>query len=79
MGAVELPWDTVREAVLAEYADRYELVEDTLDDDTLALARTLAPEHGRRRTTAFNGSPDCGRGFRSIWRKPLPHSAGARR
>ena len=45
VGAVELPWDTVREAVLAEYADRYELVEDTLDDDTLALARALAPEH----------------------------------
>ncbi len=56
--ALELDWDpatvgavraargtTVREAVLAEYAERYELVEDTLDDDTLALARTLAPEH----------------------------------
>jgi hypothetical protein len=45
VGAVELPWDAVREAVLAEYADRYELVEEALDDDTLALARTLAPEH----------------------------------
>jgi hypothetical protein len=31
--------------VLAEYAERYELVEDSVDDETLALARTLAPEH----------------------------------
>ena len=45
VGAVELPWDAVREAVLAAYAERYELVEDSVDDETLALARTLAPEH----------------------------------
>ncbi len=38
-------WDTVREAILAEYARDYELVEARLDDATLALARELAPEH----------------------------------
>jgi lipoate-protein ligase A len=38
-------WDAVREAVLAEYALEYELVEAELDDATLALARELAPEH----------------------------------
>jgi octanoyl-[GcvH]:protein N-octanoyltransferase len=38
-------WDAVREAVLAEYADDYELGEAQLDDATLALARELAPEH----------------------------------
>ncbi len=38
-------WDAVREAVLAEYARDYELVEAWLDDATLALARELAPEH----------------------------------
>jgi octanoyl-[GcvH]:protein N-octanoyltransferase len=48
VGAVDRPWETVRDAVLAEYAERYELVEDTVDDDTLALARTLAAEHRPR-------------------------------
>ena len=38
-------WDAVREALLAEYARDYELIEDELDPDTLALARSLAPEH----------------------------------
>jgi octanoyl-[GcvH]:protein N-octanoyltransferase len=38
-------WDDVRQAVLAEYALDYELVEAELDDATLALARELAPEH----------------------------------
>jgi octanoyl-[GcvH]:protein N-octanoyltransferase len=38
-------WDAVREAVLAGYARDYELVEASLDDATLALARELAPEH----------------------------------
>jgi octanoyl-[GcvH]:protein N-octanoyltransferase len=38
-------WGRVREAVLAEYARDYELVEAELDDATLALARELAPEH----------------------------------
>jgi octanoyl-[GcvH]:protein N-octanoyltransferase len=38
-------WDAVREALLAEYARDYELVEAELDSDTLALARDLAPEH----------------------------------
>ncbi len=38
-------WDAVREAVLAEYARDYELVEASLDEATLALARELAPEH----------------------------------
>jgi octanoyl-[GcvH]:protein N-octanoyltransferase len=38
-------WDRVREALLQEYARRYELEETELDEETLALARTLAPEH----------------------------------
>ena len=38
-------WDAVSEALLAEYARDYELVEGELDDATLELARELAPEH----------------------------------
>lgn len=38
-------WDAVRDALLAEYAREYELVEAELDPATLALARRLAPEH----------------------------------
>ena len=38
-------WVAVRDALLAEYAERYELVEGELDPDTLALARDLAAEH----------------------------------
>jgi octanoyl-[GcvH]:protein N-octanoyltransferase len=48
-GAVEdeagADWDAVRDALLAEYAGRYELVPAELDQETLALARRLAPEH----------------------------------
>jgi octanoyl-[GcvH]:protein N-octanoyltransferase len=35
----------VASALRAEYERRYELVEATLDEDTLALAHRLAPEH----------------------------------
>ena len=38
-------FEDVREALLAEYAARYELIEASLDEPTLALARRLAPEH----------------------------------
>ncbi len=38
-------WRTVRDALLAEYAERYELVEAELDGETLALAERLASEH----------------------------------
>jgi hypothetical protein len=38
-------WDAVRDALLAEYAREYELVEDELDEATLAFAGDLAPEH----------------------------------
>jgi octanoyl-[GcvH]:protein N-octanoyltransferase len=38
-------WEAVRDAVLAEYAERYELVDGSLDEETLALARELAAEH----------------------------------
>jgi octanoyl-[GcvH]:protein N-octanoyltransferase len=38
-------FDAVYDALLAEYAERYELVEAPLDEETLALARRLAPEH----------------------------------
>ena len=38
-------WDDVADAMLAEYAERYELTSAEPDEDTLALARKLAPEH----------------------------------
>ena len=38
-------WDTVADALVAEYAREYELVEAAVDSETLALARRLAPEH----------------------------------
>ena len=38
-------WDGVAEAIRAEYAERCELVPADLDEETLALARSLAPEH----------------------------------
>jgi octanoyl-[GcvH]:protein N-octanoyltransferase len=38
-------WDAVRDAILAEYAARFELVPGELDTETLALARRLAAEH----------------------------------
>jgi octanoyl-[GcvH]:protein N-octanoyltransferase len=41
----DLRWDAVRDALLAEYARDYELVDGELDEATLALARELAPEH----------------------------------
>ena len=36
VGAVERPWADVRDAVLAEYAERYQLAEDVLDPETLS-------------------------------------------
>lgn len=50
VGAVEdeVPggsWDAVRDAVLAEYGARYDLVAGSLDDETVELARDLAAEH----------------------------------
>jgi hypothetical protein len=38
-------WEDVTQAILAEYAKERELEEAGLDDETLALARRLAPEH----------------------------------
>jgi octanoyl-[GcvH]:protein N-octanoyltransferase len=38
-------WDAVRDALLREYAARFELVPGELDGETLALARRLAAEH----------------------------------
>jgi hypothetical protein len=38
-------WEAVRDAVLDAYAEDFDLVEGSLDAQTLALARTLAPEH----------------------------------
>ena len=40
-----LGWERVAAALVDEYARDHELVEAQLDDETLALARTLAPEH----------------------------------
>lgn len=50
VGAVEneVPggsWEAVRDAVLAEYGARYDLVAGSLDDETAELARDLAAEH----------------------------------
>lgn len=50
VGAVDeekpgVTWEMVRDALLAEYDARYELVSGSLDDETLALAGELAPEH----------------------------------
>lgn len=50
VGAVadEVPavgWESVRDALLAGYGQDARLVEEELDAQTLALARTLAPEH----------------------------------
>ncbi|MGH2713978.1 MAG: lipoate--protein ligase family protein [Thermoleophilaceae bacterium] len=38
-------WDAVRDALLAQYAERFELVPGELDEETLILARRLAVEH----------------------------------
>ena len=38
-------WDALRDALLAEYAKRFELVAGHMDEETLALARRLAAEH----------------------------------
>jgi octanoyl-[GcvH]:protein N-octanoyltransferase len=45
-------WDAVRDALLADYATRYELVPGELDEATLALARLLADEHRPRAQAA---------------------------
>jgi octanoyl-[GcvH]:protein N-octanoyltransferase len=44
-GAAGELWDALRDALLAEYAERFELVPGQLDPDTLALARELTAEH----------------------------------
>jgi octanoyl-[GcvH]:protein N-octanoyltransferase len=38
-------WDAVRDAIVTEYAREYDLVEDSVDPETLRLARDLAVEH----------------------------------
>jgi lipoate-protein ligase A len=38
-------WDGVRDAIVTEYAQEYDLVEDSVDPETLELARSLAGEH----------------------------------
>jgi lipoate-protein ligase A len=38
-------WTTVRDALIDQYSRDYDVMESDLDDDTLALARQLAPEH----------------------------------
>jgi lipoate-protein ligase A len=49
VGAVERSWDDVRAAVLAGYAEHFELVEDAVDAETLALARTLVNSSNNER------------------------------
>jgi lipoate-protein ligase A len=43
--AAGVTWEAVRDAVLDAYAERFDLVEGSLDPETVALARTLAPAH----------------------------------
>jgi octanoyl-[GcvH]:protein N-octanoyltransferase len=38
-------WDAVSDAIVAEYAREYHVVEDEVDAGTLELAKSLAPEH----------------------------------
>jgi octanoyl-[GcvH]:protein N-octanoyltransferase len=40
-----LGWERVAAALVDEYARHHELVEAEVDEETLALARRLAPEH----------------------------------
>jgi lipoate-protein ligase A len=56
VGAVERPWADVRAAVLAEYAQRFELAEDVVDAETLELARTLANSSNQGRPGASVGT-----------------------
>ena len=49
VGAVERPWADVRAAVLAEYEQQFELVEEAVDSETLALARTLVNTSDKER------------------------------
>jgi octanoyl-[GcvH]:protein N-octanoyltransferase len=46
--APDASWAAVGDALLAEYARDYELVDAELDEETLSLARGLAPEHRAR-------------------------------
>jgi octanoyl-[GcvH]:protein N-octanoyltransferase len=38
-------WDAVRDALVAEYAREYDLIDGAVDDETLKLAKRLAGEH----------------------------------
>ena len=49
-------WRSVVEAILAEYAARYELEVAGLDEQTLELARRLAPEHRSQGGPAARGA-----------------------
>ena len=40
-----MTWERARVAIEAEYSSAYDLEPAALDDDTLALAERLAPEH----------------------------------
>jgi octanoyl-[GcvH]:protein N-octanoyltransferase len=46
--AVPPSWADVRDALLAEYAREYEIVDAELDPETIELARRSAPEHRPR-------------------------------
>ena len=38
-------WATLSDALVTEYAREYDLIEDEVDAETMALAKSLAPEH----------------------------------
>jgi octanoyl-[GcvH]:protein N-octanoyltransferase len=43
--APDAGWDAIRDAIATEYARDYELVESSVDPETMELARTLVDEH----------------------------------
>jgi octanoyl-[GcvH]:protein N-octanoyltransferase len=69
------PWAAVRDALLAEYAERYRLLDGELGADTLALARELAAEH--RPPEAASASAQAGRRRRALASRHSAIDSGA--
>jgi hypothetical protein len=42
---VSATWEGVRDAVIGEFSERFELANGQLDDETITLAEKLASEH----------------------------------
>ena len=67
--------EDVTEAVAARYAARYDVEEAGLDEETLELARRLAPEH--RGTRAIRGRPPAAAAAGGAAGSGLPAAPGA--